>query len=46
VDESAPAKPEETTVPPAGEKPTADGPKLEIKPYDAARQDKPAEPAK
>jgi len=40
VDEPAPAKPEETTTPSAGDKPAADGPKLEIKPFDNPRPEK------
>lgn len=46
VDEPVPAKPEETTPPPAGDKqPAADDPKLEIKPFDGPRPDK-VEPPK
>lgn len=46
VDEPTPAKPEEPAAPPAPEKPsTGDGPKLEIKPYDAPRTEQ-KEPAK
>ena len=41
VEEPAPAKPEETAFPSGEEKPAADGPKLDIKPYDAPRKDAP-----
>lgn len=40
VDEPAPAKPEETTTPPEEDKPSADGPKLEIKPFDTQQPEK------
>lgn len=46
VDQPAPAQPQEATTPPAEEKPAAaDGPKLEIKPFDAPRTEQ-KEPAK